>query len=377
MSRGGLSRDHRLIAVFASLAVLATGLSGAGVVLAEPSPVQAVSRDVPTGPDGRVRVQFLGDTLVGDEVQLLIDQRAEGYDWPFDGIRDALTGDYVIANAEGPIGDRTQPWNPAKDFSYSSRPEVAGALARAGVDAVTLANNYAYDTRPQGLADTMRLLDEVGIPSVGAGPDLVRAEQPLLLRTEFGTLGVMSIGESFGHRATEAEGGTLVLSPEAVRRGHALARAAGADWVVAAVHWGGNYARIDGAQREFAEAFAAAGYDLVIGHGPHSTQPIEYVGSTPVIYSIGNFVFGTPGRWATNGVPGLGLSVELELSAASTPTLSVRCLVTDNIVVGYQPRLCDPAEARGFLPTLATDLELRGDVGALPCPGCFVREPVR
>ena len=34
---------------------------------------------------------------------------------------------------------------------------------------------------------------------------------------------------------------------------------------------------------------------MVIGSGPHHVQPIEYVGAMPVLYSVGNFVFGTPG----------------------------------------------------------------------------------
>lgn len=365
-----MTRDQRLMAAFAALAVLAVAVVGAGVVLGEPSPAQTVSRDVPLGPDGRVSVQFLGDTLIGDEVQSLIDQRGEGYDWPFDAIRPALTADYVVAVAEGPITDRTEQWNPAKRFSYRARPETAGALARAGVDAVTLANNHAFDTGPEGLADTMGHLDAVGIASVGAGPDLARAEQPLLLRTEVGTIGIVAAGKSFGHRAGTGTPGTLVMTPESIYRGAALARDAGADWVIGFAHWGGNYEPIDREQRRFAQDFADAGYDMVVGSGPHSSQPIEFVGAMPVIYSIGNFVFGTPGRWATNGVPGLGLSVDLELGGPQAQ-LSVRCLVTDNVALSFQPRLCSVDEAQQFLPTLNPELDMRGDVGILPCAGCF------
>ena len=92
----------------------------------------------------------------------------------------------------------------------------------------------------------------------------------------------------------------------------------------------------------------------------------------PVVYSVGNFVFGTPGQWPTYGVPGLGLTLNLELGGPQ-PRVSVRCLVTDNRAVGFQPRPCTLAEAQGFLPTLHAGLTVQGDMGTVPCAGCFSR----
>jgi poly-gamma-glutamate capsule biosynthesis protein CapA/YwtB (metallophosphatase superfamily) len=363
-----MTRDQRLMAAFAALATLAVGVVGTGIGLEGSPAVPAESRDVPLGADGRLSVTFVGDTLVGDAAQPLIDQR--GIDWPFDAVRPALGADYVLAGAEGPITERTGPWNPGKRYSYSSRPEVASALARAGIDAVTLANNHAFDTGPEGLADTVAHLDAAGIASVGAGADLARAEQPLLLRTALGTVGVVAMGESFGNRAGIETPGTLVMTPESISRGAELARLAGADWVIGFAHWGDNYQPINSQQRAFAQNFADAGYDMVVGSGPHGAQPIEYIGAMPVVYSVGNFVFGTPGRWDTYGVPGRGLALDLELGGPQ-PRLSVRCLVTDNTVVGFQPRPCSAVEAQAFLPTLNPGLMLQGDVGVLPCGGCF------
>lgn len=366
-------RDRRLIAVFAAIALLASSVVGAHIALGELPAVQAISRDVPLGPDATLSVQFVGDTYLGDEAQPRMDRW--GYDWPLAVIRPALRADFVVANAEGPMSLLTQSWNPAKKFSHSSRPEVAGALARAGIDALTVGNNHALDTGPVGLADTLRHAEAAGLATFGAGLDLARAEQPLLLRSEAGTIGIVSLGESFGFKAGIDAAGTVVLSPETVQRGADLARSAGADWVIAAVHWGDNYAPINDSQRHWAQQFANAGYDMVIGHGPHIAQPIEVIGSMPVFYSLGNFAFETPGRYQQFGVPGFGLMVEVELGRDSTPRLSVQCLMTDNSVVAYQPRLCDLAAAQSFLPTLHPSLTLDGDRGLVPC-SCFVpRDP--
>ena len=38
---------------------------------------------------------------------------------------------------------------------------------------------------------------------------------------------------------------------------------------------------------------ADAGADLIIGAHPHVLQGMEYIGDVPVIYSLGNFLFGS------------------------------------------------------------------------------------
>jgi len=58
------------------------------------------------------------------------------------------------------------------------------------------------------------------------------------------------------------------------------------------VHWGGEYqAAPSPRQQSIAQALAHAGADLVIGHGPHVLQPVEWVRETLVAYSLGNLLF--------------------------------------------------------------------------------------
>lgn len=369
-----MTRDHKLIAVFTAIALCAGGAVAARMAVGDVPPVRAVDRTVgesnAPSPDGRLTVQFMGDTLLGDEAQRRIDRH--GYDWPLAAIRRAINADVSIAVGEGPFTNRTELWNTKKKYSYTSHPAAAAALARAGIDALALANNHVFDAGAPGLADTMRHAKAAGIDTFGAGPDLARAEQPLLLRSNVGTIGVVGFGESFGHQADVGVPGTMVLSTRAVQRGIHLARTAGATWVIAHVHWGDNYAPINAEQRAWAQQFADAGYDMVVGSGAHRSQPIEFIGSMPVFYGIGNFVFGTPGRWDDSYAAGMGLLVNLELSSRQSPRLSVRCLVTDNRVVAYRPRMCTPTEARGYLPTLYRGIVMQRDQGVLPCR-CFAR----
>ena len=66
------------------------------------------------------------------------------------------------------------------------------------------------------------------------------------------------------------------------------------DYVIAFVHWGTegtNYYEAD--QVNLAEQFVQAGVDAIIGGHTHCLQGMTYIGDVPVIYSLGNFWFGS------------------------------------------------------------------------------------
>ena len=365
-----MKRDQKLVILFATIALVTGLVVVARLGFGDAPPVLTVERQVPVGPDGRLTLQFVGDTYLGDAAQEYIDEH--GYDWPFEKVKPMLDADFTIATAEAALTHRTKVWNPSKKYSYMANPASAAAMARAGIDGVTLANNHVFDAGPEGLADTMEHAEAAGLAAFGAGPNIRIAERPLLLKSEIGTIGIVGLGESFGFKANEDTPGTVVLEAETVERGAALARKAGADWVIAYVHWGDNYAPVNEMQQYWAQQLAAAGYDLVVGSGPHVSQPIDVLGSVPVFYSVGNFVFGTRGSYKPDVLPGYGLSAEVEFPRNGKPQVSVRCIQVDNKIVHYQPRPCSPAQASSYLPTLNRSLKLDGDRGVLPCE-CFIR----
>jgi poly-gamma-glutamate synthesis protein (capsule biosynthesis protein) len=365
-----VTRDRKLILIFTLFAVTAATAVGFHVANATP-PLETVSAEVTLQRPGQLSVTFLGDTMLADGAKPALD--ANGYDWPFQFAHTVLGADFTIANAEAPITDRAVVANPLKPYSYAVSPQAAPALARAGVDALGLANNHAMDLGPAGLVDTATHARAAGMATFGAGPTLKSAQRPLLLRSSAGTLAVVAIGENFGKAstATSDHPGTVALSPANVQRGIDVARAAGADWVVAYVHWGDNYQPVVPEQRAAARAFAAAGYDMVIGTGPHVVQPITMVAGMPVAFSIGNFSFGSPGRYKSFGALGYGLALRLDLSADKAASISATCLATDNQVVDYQMRPCTKAQSAELFPTVSRQLTpVSADTARLNC-GCL------
>lgn len=322
-------------------------------------PASAPAEDAPP-----YRIGFVGDILLGDAAQPYLDQH--GYGWPFERLIDLDRGGYLIGNAEGPITAKQQPFDPDQRWSYNAQPAAAQALAKFGFKAIGLSNNHTFDRGPEGIKDTISHLETAGIVVFGAGLDLDQAMQPLLIETPYGLVAVVGLSEDYGpaRSAGNHQAGAIPLSCAAIRQGIKLAKDAGASWVVAYVHWGENYSRVTASQRRWGREFSRAGYDMVIGHGAHSVQPLEVVNGMPVVYSLGNFVFGTPGRFSQD-FPGFGLVVTTELYPSGFSRLTIKCIQTDNLIVEFQPRPCTPVQTQEVFETLHPDLIIMENTAAL------------
>lgn len=364
------TRDKIVMVVALAVSLTGTGALAANYRENKAPAVASVDLSAALVTEGRWSVQFLGDTMVGDGASPMLDPL--GFDAALAAVAPLIDGDFVIANSETPITVHDTALNLGKAYSYRSEPQAAGALSRVGIDALGLGNNHSMDMGLPGLEETMTLAGAEGMASFGAGRNLAEAERPLILRTDMGTVGVVAIGENFGKstKAAETNPGTVVLSPGTVQRGYDLARAAGADWVVAYVHWGDNYTETNAEQRHWAQVMVDAGYDLIVGTGPHIADKIEFIDDVPVAYSIGNFVFGTPGRYKSFGKLGVGLMLSVEMSKDAPAQLAIKCIVTDNFETGFLTQPCSAPQIQSVIPGIHPALQIQGNVARMPCR-CF------
>lgn len=350
-----LRRPLLLVAAIVVLGggVLVAGrLAVGGLTAARPqSASSAPANGVCGEPCDLYQTVWVGDILLADSAQPYVDRH--GYAWPFEHVRPLLKADFVVGNSEGPITERREQYFPDEPWDYSARPQAAEGLAEVGFDALGLSNNHALDRGPEGLADTLRHLREAGIQPFGAGMDGDEAAAPLLIPTPHGTVAALALSEPwrFGAVAGPGQPGTLAYSDEAIRRHGELARQAGARWVVAYVHWGDNYSTVKPQQRRLAAAFARAGYDLVVGHHPHVAQEVDVVDGMPVLYSLGNFAFGSPGRHSEQ-FPGYSVVARTFFGREGLQAVELTCILTDNKIVRYQPRPCDEQQARKVMQGL-------------------------
>lgn len=296
------------------------------------------------GQERPVHVVMVGDTLLADASQPLLNRH--GYDHPFVHLKDLVSDhDLLVVNLEGPITEHPTRHAPSKSYSYKASPSSARALANLGVDLACLANNHAFDYGLQGMRDTMRHLKDVGIGSFGAGEDEARAVEGVVLEIAGARIGFVGFMEphgdyegSYRYFATGDRPGVARMDAGSVRRSIQAMRP-GVDTLIASFHWGRNYERPTATQREMGRLAAEAGADVVVGHHPHVAQGIELHRGVPILYSLGNFAFGTPGRFRkVDPRMAYGWVADIAIEGGRVARLALTPIEVDNQKVHFQPR---------------------------------------
>ena len=203
-------------------------------------------------------------------------------------------GDAAWVNVESPLSTLGGP-TAGKDYTFEGPPSMAPALAKAGLNVVTMGNNHSVDYGQAALADTIKRLEKAGVQVVGAGLNDQDAWTAAIVKTSGdATIGFLAWSDILwpGYRATSkpgvAEGRTDI--PRMKKSIRALAKEV--DYVVVGFHWGIEYEHYPwGAQTTEAHAAIDAGADLVIGHHPHVLQGFEAYKGRLIAYSLGDLVF--------------------------------------------------------------------------------------
>jgi poly-gamma-glutamate capsule biosynthesis protein CapA/YwtB (metallophosphatase superfamily) len=266
----------------------------AGVALLSAGPLCAGGPS--TGPAGEAAVTIVavGDVQLGRGVGRKIVER--GADYPFERVRGLVAGaDLAIFNLECALSAEGSAI--AKRFSFKADLAAADGLARAGFDVAVLANNHSLDCGRAALPETLEALRSRGVVAVGAGMNAEEAAAPLII-TKNG-LRVAVLARTFyypdGVIYREDAPTVAVYDPDGIEEEVRAARKQ-ADIVIVSLHWGVEYAgQPQESQRRMARKLIDAGAALVIGHHPHSPQPVERYGNGLIAYSLGNFVF-DPGQ---------------------------------------------------------------------------------
>lgn len=218
------------------------------------------------------------------------------------GLAEALSpsDDLVLANLETPLVDDVNPLSPGWPPILGATPGLSRALAAAGVQVVSVANNHAYDQSHVGLSRTLETLAGDGIVAVGAGPTVEAAFAPARLERRGLRVAVLAFTDSMNRQARlrghdPVHVARLWDDARAVAAVEAAAREA--DLVVLSLHWSTDFVmEPTAAQRRQARLLVDAGADVILGTGPHVLQPVERMegprGEAVVAYSLGNIVSG-------------------------------------------------------------------------------------
>ncbi len=238
----------------------------------------------------KIRVIITGDThLGGGRVKELaeINDAEELFGNFLPLIRSA---DISITNLESPAIDDGEPI-PKTGPNLKSPDGTVEVLKNAGFDLVTLANNHIMDYKDEGLHSTIVACKQAGIETVGAGSSLEEAKKPFIREIRGIRLSVINIAENEFGTTQNATPGCHPLDP--VQNYYSIRKAKEeSDRVIVIVHGGHEHYELPSPRmKETYRFFADAGADAVVGHHTHCISGYDVYNDTPILYSLGNFLF--------------------------------------------------------------------------------------
>jgi poly-gamma-glutamate capsule biosynthesis protein CapA/YwtB (metallophosphatase superfamily) len=238
-------------------------------------------------------IAAVGDLMLGAAAESTI--VANGVDYPFQYTTNILSAaDIAVANLEAPLtasGIRFLD----KKYTFKVIPDFIQGIKNAGFDVLTLANNHIADWGCEGLSNTLAILDSNRLIHCGAGVNVHRACEPVLLEKSAVKIAFIGFSLTFPEEfwASDSVCGTCFATESRIHEVITKAKAQ-ARLVVVCFHWGAEKSTIPkDYQKQFGHLAVDSGADLVIGHHPHVLQGLELYKNRLIAYSLGNFVFGS------------------------------------------------------------------------------------
>jgi poly-gamma-glutamate capsule biosynthesis protein CapA/YwtB (metallophosphatase superfamily) len=276
-----------------------------------------------------ISIAAVGDVMVHDVTLRVARGYASGEGYDFKPMLAQVApylsmADYTICNLETVMAGSGYSYTGYPDFN--SPPELLDALKMCGIDLCATANNHSLDKGMAGVVGTLDRLDEAGIAHVGTYRTAEEKAKPFIVDIEgikvafINYTNMVNQGPSPNDYSINYMGGPEVVAAEAT-----AARAAGADVVIAVLHWGREFmtktSRLqtcwaEGSDPEWElpaipepknySGLLSKGVDVILGAHPHVVQRAAGValdsGEGPkinyVVYSMGNFLsnMSTPPR---------------------------------------------------------------------------------
>ncbi len=205
--------------------------------------------------------------------------------------------DLLIGNMECVLSDKGEPV--MKQFNFRASPSMVNMLKDLDFDILSVANNHSLDFGEVAFLDMLDTFKKNDISYIGGGKnsdeayaecikEVNGAKYAFLAATVVAPYGSWfagddSVGLSNGYNNGRINKRIRELKKEV-------------DKVIVYMHWGREKEEIaNETQMSIGRAFVNAGADLVLGCHSHTLQNIEFYKSTPIIYGLGNFIFG--GTW--------------------------------------------------------------------------------
>ena len=170
-------------------------------------------------------------------------------------------------------------------------PRCTTGLLAIGVTDVCLSNNHTLDFGEQGLRDTMRYLDEAGIPYTGVGEDDTDSRKLHIIEQDGVKIGIVNVCEHEYSYALSDRFGANPYDPYLTMQDIRAAKAE-CDYVAVCYHGGKEHCRYPSPRvYNLAHEMVYCGADLVLVQHTHCVGAYENFEGGHIVYGQGNFNF--------------------------------------------------------------------------------------
>ncbi|AOT70412.1 CapA family protein [Geosporobacter ferrireducens] len=283
---------------------------------------------------------FAGDTSLGEWYlrkpgkEELVKRLEENPFSFFEGVKPLVEGsNFFILNFESVLADHPSSGIEGKEYPNWDQPKrMLDVLHRLGVTAVGMTNNHTMDFGANIMLSTKKEIEASGIATFGSGESISEAAKPCIMRLE-GEYSSKNVYILTGMRASRRYEVDYKFFAEEYRPGintldqqqmvDQITQLRMEDWegiIIVYPHWQGldyRFASENSNIQKRCRAFIEAGADYVFGHGPHIINDIEKYRDGTIVYSIGNFIFNSPGRYEKMQAPPYSFVVQLKLEEGS------------------------------------------------------------
>ena len=288
----------------------------------------------------KLSLVMVGDALIHSA--LYADAKENGiYDFKpmLENVKEYISGfDLSFYNQESILGGTELGLSTYPRFN--SPYEVGDAFRDMGFNLVSLANNHTLDRGEKAIINSRNYWNQYD-DIIVSGSSTSYEERDNIKILEKNGISYALLSYTDLTNGLNAPNGKDYLvdrySEERVREDIAKIRDK-VDLLLVSMHFGVEYTHTPTSrQKEIANLLSELGVDIVIGHHPHVVQPIEFIGDTMVIYSLGNFISAQRGIARLTGLMASIDIVKTNYQGESKLELdnpNVELVYTDSVISG-------------------------------------------
>ena len=268
----------------------------------------------------RAVIMMVGDMMCGKgQIENQYDEETGwNFNGSFDYVREITAeSDFTIGNLETLLDPAwpymTDEWFINNISNCNAPPRYLDAIKYGGFDGVIMANNHSCDGGVMAIRATLDQVDKYQLVRTGAFKDSDEKRYVIadINGIKVGFVAYMSLATGYNgkdRRWSQADKDVILnnFSKEKAAVDIAECRAAGAEYIIAYMHWGQkNFRKPTEVQKKEAQDIADAGADFILGSNPHVLECFDYIYTAygaedsaaggaglkkvPCYYSVGNF----------------------------------------------------------------------------------------